>query len=42
MEDEINNNGKDLKKMNQLLDACINNAKQQFDDDIKNIFGEEF
>ena len=42
MENEINNNGKDLKKMNQLLDACINNAKQQFDDDIKNIFGEKF
>jgi len=42
MEDEINNNGKDLRKMNQLLDECINSAKQQFDDDIKIIFGEEF
>jgi len=42
MEDEINNNGKDLKIMNQLLDECMNNARQQFDDDIKNIFGEDF
>ena len=42
MENEINNNEKDLGKMNKLLDKCMNNAKKQFDEDIKNIFGEDF
>ena len=42
MKNKIKNNGKNLLKMDGLLQSCVNEAKNQFDIEAKNIFGEAF